>query len=399
MLGKTNITTLAEGVVVTEIEDFNWIRMQSGLNGNFVKAIYENSCLVAITADGKVAYTNDGEAWQTSNLKYANCKLEDIDWDGNQFLLVGSYKDTVERTDGTSGEYELGFISMTVDFTSFEYIGADTNGINLENSYNYYSKYYAVYPVNGKLVVFAMNRSRFNASSTNSTSLDMLVGDMGGLLQKHAVIENRYIGEIFVGKNSQGVLVTNASGSTGYTYMIDGNTLMIAKKNEVSGITSKLPVFECKDELYYTAVSDSLTYRFVKVRPSGEEILMSTDINYGFVDGVYFNKCRIFINNHEMLILRKSENVADKSLEDLIEIAPENTMTFITKAFGQIFAFGNRGLVLRSSTDGSSEETLLLQAISGKKALLEAKIYTNQLYEQLAARIAALETGVTRETE
>lgn len=399
MLGKTNITTLSEGVVATEIEDFNWIRMQLGINGNFVKAIYENGCLAAITADGKVAYTNDGEAWQTSDLKYENCKLEDIDWDGNQFLLVGSYKDTVERTDGTSGEYELGFISMTVDFTSFEYIGADTTGINLENSYNYYSKYYAVYPGNGKLVVFAMNRSRFNASSMILTSLDMLVGDTGGSLQKHAVIENRYMGEIFVGKNSQGVLVTNASGATGYTYMIDGNTLMIAKKNEVSGITSKLHVFECKDELYYSSVSDSLTYRFVKVLPSGGEILMSDDINYGFVDGVYFNKCSIFINNHEMLILKKAESVADKSLADLIEIAPENTMTCITKAFGQIFAFGNRALVLRSSTDGSSEETLLLQSISGKKALLEAKIYTNQLYGQLEARIAALETGVTREAE
>lgn len=402
MLGKTNITTLSEGVMVTEIEDFNWIRMQSDINGNFVKAIYENGYLVAITADGKVAYTTDGEAWQVSNLKYADCKLADIAWDGNQFLLVGSYNDTVERNDGTSGEYELGFISMTIDFTSFEYISADTEDIRLANSYDYYSKYYAVYPTNGKWSVLAINRSQYNASSTLTTALCILVGDKNNPFKRHTVIENRYIGEIFVGKNSQGVFVTNVSGSIGYTYMIDEN-LNVIKKGEVSGKSLipmiKLPVFDCKDELYYTAVNNSADYRFVKVLSSGEEMLMSTGINYGFVDGVYFNKCKLFINNHEILILKKQESIADKTLEDLIEIAPENTMTCITKAFGQLFVFGNQGLILRSSTDGNSEEAILIQTMSAKKALLDAKAYTNQLYEQLVARIEALETGAMREVE
>ena len=74
MLGKTNITTLSEGAVATEIEDYNWIQMQAGVNGNFVKAVYKNGYLVAITADGTVAYTKDGEVWQTSRLEYKECK-------------------------------------------------------------------------------------------------------------------------------------------------------------------------------------------------------------------------------------------------------------------------------------------------------------------------------------
>ena len=75
MLGKTNINVLTEGTIVTEIEDYRWIQMQSGIFSDFVKAIYKNGYLVAITADGKVVYTTDGEVWQVSTLEYSDCKL------------------------------------------------------------------------------------------------------------------------------------------------------------------------------------------------------------------------------------------------------------------------------------------------------------------------------------
>lgn len=91
MLGKTNISTLSEGAIVTEIEDFKWIQIQSGIYGNFVKAVCKNGYLAAITADGTVVYTTDGEVWQTSVLEYEDCKLNDIYWDGSRFILVGSY--------------------------------------------------------------------------------------------------------------------------------------------------------------------------------------------------------------------------------------------------------------------------------------------------------------------
>ena len=34
MLGKTNTTALREGAVITEIEDYRWVRMPSGINGD-----------------------------------------------------------------------------------------------------------------------------------------------------------------------------------------------------------------------------------------------------------------------------------------------------------------------------------------------------------------------------
>ena len=40
MLGKTNITTLSESAIVTEVEDFNWIQMQSGDSDNVVIFVF-----------------------------------------------------------------------------------------------------------------------------------------------------------------------------------------------------------------------------------------------------------------------------------------------------------------------------------------------------------------------
>lgn len=54
MLGKTNITTLTEGGIATEIKDYSWLQIQTGINGNFVKAISKNGYLAAITSNGAV---------------------------------------------------------------------------------------------------------------------------------------------------------------------------------------------------------------------------------------------------------------------------------------------------------------------------------------------------------
>ena len=140
MLGKTNITTLKEGAIVTEIEDYRWIQQETGINGNFIKAIYNNEYLVAISKDGVIAYTMDGEVWNSFLLEYADCRLNDIDWDG--FILSGSYTD-----DGTSNE--TGLILTTNDFRNY-------NKINIENED---TEYLCVYPVNGKYIVFGVSSS------------------------------------------------------------------------------------------------------------------------------------------------------------------------------------------------------------------------------------------------
>lgn len=382
MLGKTNITILSESAIVTEIEDYRWIQMQSGVFGNFVKAIYKNGYLAAITADGTIVYTTDGEAWQSHTLEYKNCSLKDIDWDGSRFILVGSYSETVTMADGTSKETQKGLLIVTSDFESYE-----KKEIDSENDYA--SEYILVYPVNGKYIILA---SSISASAENTY---IRIGNLEEGWEEEKHNSSRTVSSA---KNSKDIIfLYHVYGSTKYGIKrIAGDTMSVNEYERIQiGENSK--AFECKDELYVMAFNG--TYSLYKITNSGECMLMSNEKNFAFVDGVYFNECQIFINNHEMLVVKKGESIADKTLDNLIEIAPELTMNCITKAFGQIYIFGNQGVILKSSVETNNEEVLTVQAISAKKALLDAKKYTDERYAALEARIAALENGSTEGNE
>ena len=70
---------------------------------------------------------------------------------------------------------------------------------------------------------------------------------------------------------------------------------------------------------------------------------------------------------------------------------PESTLRCVTKAFGQLYLFGNQGLVLRSSVEAGNEGPVTVQALSAKRALAEAKAYADGKYTELETRIAELE--------
>lgn len=380
MLGKTNITTLSEGAIVTEVEDFNWIQMQSGVYGNFVKAIYKNDYLVAITADGTVVYTTDGEVWQTSVLEYEDCKLNDIEWDGSRFLFAGSY---------SANNVTIGLILATSNFDTYEMVRSDAE----------VDSFWAVYSQNGKYLVLG------NKSSDMKLFKGTLTDEEWDETSKiWSYYNNAFPQSIVVGKNTNGMIVTfmsirtaaNTLYNTYFIYqIINGGVSLINTMNSTK-LGRNVLTFECKDTLFYMSLQSSDDYKFVKVLNSREEILLSSGINLMFVDGVYFNNCELFINNHEMLIVKKGESIADKTLDDLIEIAPELTMNCITKAFGQLYIFGNQGAILKSSVETNNENAITVQTISAKKALSDAKQYTDEQYAILEARIAALE-GVTTE--
>ncbi|WP_286080613.1 hypothetical protein [Parablautia intestinalis] len=380
MLGKTNITTLKEGAIVTEIEDYRWIQQETGINGNFIKAIYNNEYLVAISKDGVIAYTMDGEVWNSFLLEYADCRLNDIDWDGNRFILSGSYTD-----DGTSNE--TGLILTTNDFRNY-------NKINIENED---TEYLCVYPVNGKYIVFGV-----------SSSAKAILGYIGNL--ESAWEKTFYVGcgtytkgTASVAKTSNEILLGfghRKSGPSGGSYYYDtvckitndGRSVTIYDQSLASAAgsssggdraVSAIYAFECKDTLFYRSALAISNYIFAKVLSSNEEMALSTDINYMFVDGAYFNNCQVFINNHGMLVVKKNESIMDKTLDNLIEIAPEFTMNCIAKAFGRLYIFGNRGVILKSSVETNNEDSILVQTLSAKKALEDAKAYTDMKINEL----------------
>lgn len=385
MLGKTNITTLSESAIVTEIEDYNWIQMQSGVFADFVTAIYKNGYLVAITADGTIAYTTDGEAWKTHTLEYEDCKLNDIDWDGSRFIIVGSYKGTITLSDGTSEKTQKGLIVVTSDFESYE-----EKEVIWDNSRVF--TYFLIYPKNGKYIVLA-NITSLNSTSAGYTEASAYIGD---LEEKWESISGSAIFTAYMAKNSRDIIGIYTRSYTCYIKRINGNTASEYEYTNVK-VFEKSRTFECKDELYVMNFVGS--YNLYKITNSDECMLVSSEKNFALVDGEFFNGCQIFINNHEMLIVKKGESISDKTPEDMIEIAPELTMNCITKAFGQLYIFGNQGVILKSSVETNNEEVLIVQTISAKKALLDAKKYTDEKYAALEKRIEALESGGTEENE
>ena len=130
-------------------------------------------------------------------------------------------------------------------------------------------------------------------------------------------------------------------------YKINDSGAVTWITEERSGQTPQIHVLECRDVLYYYSTSSAVKYKLVKVLASNEQVTVSTDQNYAFADAVYFNEDEIFINAHSMLTVKKGESISDKTVADLVEIAPEDTMTCITRAFGRPYIFGNRGLVMK----------------------------------------------------
>ena len=399
MLGKTNITTLSEGAVVTEIEDYNWIQMQSGVYGNFVKAVYANDYLAAITADGAIAYTDDGEVWQTSMPEYDDCKFNDIYWDGRRFIIVGSY----EFTDTTSDKnYQMGLILTTTDFSTYEKVEIPGQFTIKDNErVDWVSEYLGIYAENSKYFVLGIRKVNgiVNSFQKETIYISRFSGDLENKWEVLTLQNLDGLNSLFSWASNENKFIMSYSGNfKNGSYLTYLNEVLVSDSYRTYEIETKngsenrlTPVFECKNELYYMRLYNEDNYVLSKVIDTGEKIVLSRDINYGFVDGIYFNNCLIFINNHEMLVVKKGESIADKTLDDLIEIAPELTMNCIIKAFGQLFLFGNQGAVLKSSVETNNEDAIVVQTLSAKKALADAKKYTDDKYTELEARIAALE--------
>ena len=206
-------------------------------------------------------------------------------------------------------------------------------------------------------------------------------------------------------KNENAMLVyvheRGESGVASYThslYMVDELSVRSLKTFDYNPSYTMLTLLECKGALYTMGRITELNYNLDKITEAGEIMTMTTGQNFMFVDGVYFDGCQIFINSHDMLVIKKGEGLAEKTTEDLKEIVPESTLRCVTKAFGQLYLFGNQGLVLRSSVEAGNEGPVTVQALSAKKALAEAKAYSDVRYAELETRIAELEKRLSGTT-
>lgn len=145
-------------------------------------------------------------------------------------------------------------------------------------------------------------------------------------------------------------------------------------------------------------------------------------VGFNPIDGVYFNNKYYLISKNEIVNFDKINNrtyspyigpeqpllsgnddsgsAADleKVREDIkkfeertFNISPENTQRKIEKAFGNIYIFGDNGYILKSSSEATSGDIAVLQYISARSALEQAKSYSDAKIKALEQRVMVLE--------
>lgn len=390
MLGKTNITTIEKDNIVSNIEEYIWKNTGlNGVSGTFVKAVYENDIIVGITRDGTIAYTRDGENWEVTRLDLEDrYELSDIIWDGSRYVMVGSKAE---------GEIVHGLIAVSDDLADFT--------ITIETDC-YCSKYFTILKKDSGYILISAESGKARTIGTEIKFMSR-VGDLTdwesevsipiGFPSNGKYYLPEYFDRIYVGaaKKTNGFLLylkypiysTTSVGHHVYASPDGVEFISFCKQGTNTGDKpynqQMVSVFECKDSLYFLWIHTDFSYGLHKIIGIGEEAVMTTGINFAFVDAVYFNKCEIFINNHEMLVINPGERISDKTLDNLVEITYDFSMTSIVKAFGKLYVFGTDGKVLVSGDEMENEESTSVKTMSAAKALYDAKAYTDKKCKEI----------------
>ncbi|WP_347223812.1 hypothetical protein, partial [Bacteroides congonensis] len=325
-------------------------------------------------------------------------ELTDIIWDGRRYVMVGSREEVIDQ------EYIYhGFIAVTENLVEFNiiYVAADE-----------YSRYYAVIEKDGKYIII----SREHSSTLNGGVIVERIGDIENwascLTKKIAemsyevkVIQNgwthwetHYVNvtnecKITIAKNNLGgILYLDFRKYKGDNTERVKTVYWTPDWNTFGGIDSSeiLSCFACKGKTYFYN-RDRILF---KVNTDiGEKY--NTGSNVFYTDAVYYDKCEIFLNENGIVIVRNKEDISEKTENDLIEITYDFSMKLIVKAFTGLYILGTGGNILKSNNEAKNEEALAVKTMSAFKALYDARLYTDEKYTALEARIAALETAGT----
>lgn len=405
MLGKTNLTTIKESTTVTDIEDFSWRSIKiDGVNSDFIKAVYANNTLAAITRDGTIVSTADGENWRKTRIETeGSYELEDIIWTGSRYVMVGNRKELVT-------ESGLGNTDSNNTTTSYKYHGIIVISQQLtefsieEDQENFYSRYYAVVDKDGDYIIISKEYKKMDGDKHDPNGGGVYAvtkSESGRVKQKIAectVYQNSEcyhfnMVKVIVAKNNGGgavFVVEENNGTSSYGVYKTSDWAKYHGYKTSSTAYDFLAIFECKGYLYYCEAQGNGYYLSKIISISTVDIICK-DIPVFFVDAVYFNKCEIFLTRNSMLVIRAGESIAEKIADGLIEITYDFEIKFIEKAFNKLFIFGAGGNILSSSDETQNNEGIAVKTMSATKALFDARAYTDERYAALEARIIELE--------
>lgn len=424
MLGKTNITTVQKGTIVSEIEDYGWTGTSvSGINQSFIKVISANNSIVAITNDGTIAYTKDGENWVSQRLDLEDeYELTDVIWDGSKFIFVGSHTFSYTSADETvsfdrysglivESEDLVNFIihtkctgsayayedEDTPSYTSNENLDRACRGrflgiiINTDGTYTIFTAIETNYKSSGNEYIYIV---RGKIGAMNVTSVIASINLVREISRKVylSIAKSSNLAVFYLRYYTHSASVSGGSWHVIVGTVSTGYDFQKIYSSDMKNILDTYSVFECKDTVYCMShYADYENYSLTKFINDSENIVLTKGVNYGFNDSLYYNKCELFLSDHHILIVKPGENIADKTIEDFTEITYDFSLDFMVKAFDKIYIFGTGGNILISSAEIKNEESISVKAMSAMKALYDAKAYTDTKYAELENRVIALE--------
>lgn len=402
MLGRTNITNVKGGTVVSNVEDLAWNEVGTlSVEGSFKRAVWGNNTLVAVTGGGNVIYSKDGENWEEAVFKTnAEYKIVDGVWDGKRFVFAANDPAIIITEDFQEYEYyaisgvkRLYAIFYNTDGT-YTIIGAIQSIYSDESTYKI--SFLKGMPENLKEV--GIIDSMPYSERMNKENCDILIEN---IYVKTAHSSNAVICYV----KSQSSISEHSKYSHQLCISEDGTSVRRFIKSYWSvaastmipadvytGASNKFKIFSFKNALYYMDTLEE-NKKLVRLKDFSDEKgdVVSTGKDWGFIEGEYFNKCGILVNANQMLVVKPGEYIAEKTIEDLIDITYDFSIRNIIKAFGKLYLFGTKGHILVSSDEIKNENALAVKTMSATRALYEAKVYTDEKYKELEERIAKFE--------
>lgn len=424
MLGRTNIANVKGGTIVSDIESCTWNNAAAlKLNSSFKKSFYANNILIAITKSSVILYTRDGENWEEAALDIdVDYKIFDGIWDGQRFVFVGSHSTNRENICHA-------LIVITKDFQDYEIMRDCTGKEYTGSSSNVYYKlpnvccgrFHAIflsedstYTIICSTIEEVLRKKAYAFFVRGDLSDLQFTCDIMKDIEYETATEERVLDNIQVesAKSTDSfifyikALIDGKDYQAFYSHIVgvtdNGQNYHLLEQYSGSDKThpviasNMFKIFECKDSLYYMTLTEEQN-RLVQIKgfSNGTGSVVSIGKEWEFVDAVYFNKCEIYINAHQMLVIKSREKMVDKTTEDLIDISYDFSLNNIVKAFERLYIFGTNGNILVSSDEIKNEGAIAVKTMSAVRALYEAKKYTDEKYAELEERIIKLEEGST----
>lgn len=370
MTGRTNIIPTRTAAITSDefdLKNVQWNAVVLDTSDNCVCTLYEKDTIVLLFSKGSVSWSYDGEKWNTKKL--GNFVFQYIFYDGKQFLICGSSNDN-------------GLIITTVDFESFTTYDKFTSSVQSQYNLNFCGGFYDgnAYRFIALETNISSISARYNVYTWQGETLDTLKAKKEILSQTGGQLNLKYS---YNGKRCN-VIICWINGSSANVasyknyYSADGIDYVSAEitsiqSRELSYINIKsldgIAYVFCNEKLYRSL--SGTTWTLISEIESMRDI---TKIN---------NQFFIIGTPNKGLITQGNESISEKTSNDLQILIDDVVVTNVIYALERVVMVCNGGIVCYASQKNADPETEAVKTMSARKALSDAKVYTDSKFEEM----------------